>query len=100
MGFCVDVLLRLAAQQQQSIKPVLSQAEGVEDGLDVIASCANVTHRTNYTKKNTDCNIINRRSVRHGSGQVSRINADFFATEGTENTEGFWPALCSWQICL
>ena len=99
MGFCVDVLLRLAAQQQQASFD-LAQDKKAKIGLDVMASCANVTHRTNYTKKNTDCNIINRRSVRHGSGQVSRINADFFATEGTENTEGFWPALCSWQICL
>ena len=67
MGFCVDVLLRLAAQQQQAKTKI---------GLDVTASCANVTNRTDYTKKNTDCNIFNLTTDPFGFAPFGRLRTE------------------------
>jgi len=44
--------LRLTAQEQ-SIKPVLSEAEGAEKAFEVTTNCTNFVHKTNYTRKET-----------------------------------------------
>ena len=54
-GFCDCICLLRRKAQEQSIKPVLSEAEGAEVGLEVTANYAIYAHRTNYTRHATFC---------------------------------------------